>query len=68
MNESERMAQELAALSSPRIKSAIMYLRRVSRQHKRVENWVLAADLFGHGLTYSRALCRMHGLDPEARE
>lgn len=68
MTEDERMTRELSLLSSPRIRTAIRYLRSASPKHKRAQNWVLAADLFGHGLTYSRALCRMHGLDPEARE
>lgn len=43
--------------------------RRVcKRKYQRSPNWVLASKLFGLGSTYSYALCRRLGVDPDGRD
>jgi NaMN:DMB phosphoribosyltransferase len=45
-----------------------MNARRVcKREYQRGPNWVLASEVFGLGSTYSFALCRRVGVDPEAK-
>ncbi len=38
-----------------------------SRDFKRQPNWVIAMNIFGLGSSYAFELCRVLGLDPEAR-
>lgn len=62
-----RMNEKLSKFADPRIKCTILNLRRIaSRSFKNAPNWVLVKETFGFGSTYSFALCRLHGLDPEA--
>lgn len=64
-----RMDEELSALSDNRIKFTILNLRRIaSRRWVKSPNWVLVHETFGLGSTYSRALCDLHGIDPEANQ
>lgn len=62
--ERTRMNETLDAIDPRR---AFMNARRIcKRQYQRSPNWVLAMELFGLGSTYSFALCRRFGIDPES--
>ena len=51
------------------VKSAIRLMRTPRRRYSRTASqrplWSRVMLLFGHGSTYSRAICRAHGFDPD---
>ena len=51
------------------VKSAIQLMRTPRRKYSRTGSqrplWSRVMLLFGHGSTYSRAICRAHGFDPD---
>ncbi|RUU79993.1 hypothetical protein [Mesorhizobium sp. M7A.F.Ca.MR.362.00.0.0] len=62
--ENKRMNDTLDAIDPRR---AFVNARRIcARRYQRSPNWVLAMELFGLGSTYSFALCRRFGIDPES--
>lgn len=67
--EARRMEEAIAEMDTPRMRCAFRNARRIcKRSLRRSPNWVLASELFGLGSTYSHALCRRFGVDPEAVE
>lgn len=63
--EQERMERTFDNIDLRRVFSNA---RRIcKREYQRSPNWVLAMQLFGLGSTYSFAICRRFGIDPESR-
>ena len=62
-------AQIERLIPNPKVAASIFRgVRRLcARQWQRSPNWVLAMELYGQGSTYSFAICRRLGIDPDSR-